>query len=369
MQYTHINVHFSLRKDHFFRFPRYNYRRIILLTAFGVSFVTSYTRVTHDAVYNLRNACNLNSSTKVCALSERQMQFWEDVDDGLEHISRYHETSSTGLSMDRIKTFAKTARGEISIPQPSVVGHQPSEEYVHGLTAKPFWDARGDSDQFPWAEKLEDQSHIIIEELEAKLARDQAGNSLFAGDSSLQNQVMGSGWSAYRLQRLGVWNAENCKEFPRTYNLLQSLEIPLAVRGVCFAKQGPQSGVQPHSDGRNFILTSHLGLKIPEGCWFEVANEKKTWIEGKLTTVDTSFEHSTGNPSNEDRYVLIVDFWHPELNDAERSALELVYDLRNKFESGMIPVRTPRSILQQRENIKKSQGDGLAGLWKALTGG
>jgi len=229
MQYTHINVHFSLR-----------YRRIISLTAFGVSFVTSYTRVTHDAIYNLRNACNLNSSTKVCALSERQMQFWEDVDDGLKNISRYHETSSTGLSMDRIKTFAKTARGEISIPQPSVVGHQPSEEYVHGLTAKPFWDARGDSAQFPWAEKLEDQSHIIIEELEAKLARDQAGNSLFAGDSSLQNQVMGSGWSAYRLQRLGVWNAENCKEFPRTYNLLQSLEIPLAVRGVCFAKQGPQ---------------------------------------------------------------------------------------------------------------------------------
>jgi len=100
-----------------------------------------------------------------------------------------------------------------------------------------------------------------------------------------------------------------------------------------------------------------------------VANEKKSWIEGKLTTVDTSFEHSTGNPSNEDRYVLIVDFWHPELNDAERSALELVYDLRNKFESGMVPVRTPRSILQQRENIRKSQGDGLAGLWKALTGG
>lgn len=137
--------------------------------------------------------------------------------------------------------------------------------------------------------------------------------SLFAGDSAWQNNVMGKGWSAIRLQRLGVWNVQICAEFPNTYNLLQSLNIPLAVRGVCFARQAPGSGVQPHSDGRNFILTSHLGLTIPQGCWIQVADEVRTWEEGKLTTIDTSFEHSTGNPTEFDRYVLIIDFWHPEM--------------------------------------------------------
>lgn len=175
---------------------------------------------------------------------------------------------------------------------------------------------------------------------------------------------MGAGWSAFRLQRLGVWNVANCAVFPKTYELLRSLDIPLAVRGVCFARQQGGSGVEPHSDGRNFILTSHLGLKIPEGCWIKVGKEEQSWSEGKLTTLDTSFEHSTGNPTNEDRHVLIIDFWHPELTEAERAGLEFIYDLRNKFESGEIPFRQPRI-----EEEEEEEGQGLAGLWSALTGG
>jgi aspartate beta-hydroxylase len=148
---------------------------------------------------------------------------------------------------------------------------------------------------------------------------------------------------------LGVWNVDNCAQFPITYQLLKSLNIPLAVRGVCFARQGPNSGVQPHSDGRNFILTSHLGLIIPKGCWIQVGDEVRTWEEGKLITLDTSFEHSTGNPTESDRHVLIIDFWHPELTEAERKSLEFIYDLRNKFESGMVPFRRPKKLVEEEK--------------------
>jgi aspartyl/asparaginyl beta-hydroxylase (cupin superfamily) len=84
------------------------------------------------------------------------------------------------------------------------------------------------------------------------------------------------------------------------------VKIPLAVRGVCFARQEPGSGVAPHSDGRNFILTSHLGLKVPEGCWIKVGEEERSWEVGRLTTLDTSFTHSTGNDSKEDRHVSLI---------------------------------------------------------------
>mmetsp|Transcript_46389 Transcript_46389/g.47082 ORF Transcript_46389/g.47082 Transcript_46389/m.47082 type:complete len:84 (+) Transcript_46389:288-539(+) len=72
-------------------------------------------------------------------------------------------------------------------------------------------------------------------------------STVFACDSSLQNTVMGGGWSAIRLQRLGVWNLENCKEFPKTYELLKELDIPLAVRGVCFARRRLQGQVCSHT--------------------------------------------------------------------------------------------------------------------------
>ena len=270
-----------------------------------------------------------------------------------------------------------SAQGITPAPVGQAPGHQPSEENVDGLTAKPFWDIASDSVNFPWAAKLEENSHIIIKEFQEKMERD-AEKSIFMGDSAWQNGVMGKGWSAFRLQRLGTWNVENCKEFPNTYELLRSLNIPIAIRGVCFARQGPGSGVQPHSDGRNFILTSHLGLSIPEGkllhninqhfygsslrnrfiwglcfagCWMKAGEEKRTWEEGKLTTLDTSFEHSTGNPTDSDRHVLIIDYWHPELTEAERAGLEYVYDLRNSFESGKVPFRKPKAAMKEDEGL------------------
>lgn len=223
-----------------------------------------------------------------------------------------------------------------------------------GLTANPFWDTSNQSDMFPWANLLETNAHIIQEEFEANLLNSRK----YTSDSVFQNQVMGEGWSAIRLQRLGEWNNENCKEFPKTYELLRSLNIPFAVRGVCFARQAPKSGVKPHSDGRNFILTSHLGLKIPEGCWIEVGGIRREWEQGKLITIDTSFSHSTENPSDSDRHVLIIDYWHPELTEAEKSALQFVYDLRNKFETGVVPVRKPKSMVEKEKSW-----------WSALTGG
>ena len=93
---------------------------------------------------------------------------------------------------------------------------------------------------FPWAKELEDKFQIIQDEFVAKLKREE---DLFSADSAWQNQVMGTGWSAIRLQRLGEWNMGNVKEFPKTYELLRSLRLPLAVRGVCFARQAPESGV------------------------------------------------------------------------------------------------------------------------------
>jgi aspartyl/asparaginyl beta-hydroxylase (cupin superfamily) len=119
--------------------------------------------------------------------------------------------------------------------------HDPCEEFVDGLTAKPWWD-KGD---FTWSSGLEAQSADIAKELKDLLSQQE----LFKGDSRFQ-KTMGEGWTALRLQRLGEWNKQNVALFPITTKIVQSLDIPLAVRGVMFAKQEPGSGVQPHSGRR-----------------------------------------------------------------------------------------------------------------------
>ena len=169
---------------------------------------------------------------------------------------------------------------------------------------------------------------------------------------------MGEGWTAFRLQRFGQWIDSNCELFPYTTSLLRTLPIPLAMRGVIFARQQPHSGVQPHSDGRNFVLTAHLGLQVPtrspELCWIEVGGERRYWVQDKAIIFDTSFVHRTLNDSEEDRYVLILDFWHPDLTLIERDALQYIYASRNLFDSDrMDEIDSP--YLEQQRQLKAEE--------------
>jgi hypothetical protein len=94
------------------------------------------------------------------ALTERQMQFWEDVEDGLDGIEEFYRKK--GQDIDRIREFGKRARGEIPSVTANITGHEPSEEHIDGLTAKPFWDVTQDQDSFPWASALEENAGVII---------------------------------------------------------------------------------------------------------------------------------------------------------------------------------------------------------------
>lgn len=66
------------------------------------------------------------------------MQFWEDVDEGLGGIESFY--AKQGQDIDRIRTFSRRARGGLPKPEGCAPGHEPSEEHVDGLSAKPFWD-------------------------------------------------------------------------------------------------------------------------------------------------------------------------------------------------------------------------------------
>jgi hypothetical protein len=96
---------------------------------------------------------------------------------------------------------------------------------------------------------------------------------------------------------------------------------------VFFARQAPNTGIASHTDGANFIQTSHVGLDVPEGqCWMKVGEHTRHWKNGEAFVCDTSFMHETWNGGDTDRFVLIMRHWHPELSLLERVALQFVFD-------------------------------------------
>ena len=106
--------------------------------------------------------------------------------------------------------------------------------------------------------------------------------------------------------------------------LMTDLQVPSCE--VFFAKQGPRSGLKPHSDKNNFIMTCHLALDVPEGeCWIRVGDSEHHWLNGKTCVFDTSIFHSTENTSDRVRYVLLIRFWHPDLRPAEVEAFKFIF--------------------------------------------
>ena len=112
---------------------------------------------------------------------------------------------------------------------------------------------------------------------------------------------------------------------PFTSNLIDGL--PGIGEMAMVSRLEPGAHIEPHCGVSNTRLTAHLGLHVPEGAWFRVADETRPWIEGRCLLFDDSFEHEANNPTDDYREVLLVDFWHPELTAPEIELLDYVATL------------------------------------------
>lgn len=209
-------------------------------------------------------------------------------------------------------------------------GLQKATSYIEGLTAEPFHDVG--STHYAWMRQLEREHLIIRDELTRALSNPQLssiGNRIWAAAAREEAIAYGPDWKTLVLQDRCVWDETNCALFPKTVGLLKGCKVPTVE--AFFARQAPGTGIKPHSDDTNFILTSHLGLDVPEGeCWMKVGDYKQEWMNGRGMIADTSFIHSTSNDSSsKTRYVLILRFWHPELTLVERHALQFLFDALN----------------------------------------
>jgi aspartyl/asparaginyl beta-hydroxylase (cupin superfamily) len=102
---------------------------------------------------------------------------------------------------------------------------------------------------------------------------------------------------------------------------IQQPAIPHASPNAMFSLLAPHTTIPPHVGVNNTRLLCHLGLMVPEGCWFRVGGETRPWREGEAFIFDDTVEHEAANPSDQLRVVMIFDIWHPDLAPAEQAAV------------------------------------------------
>mmetsp|Transcript_7078 Transcript_7078/g.12715 ORF Transcript_7078/g.12715 Transcript_7078/m.12715 type:complete len:362 (-) Transcript_7078:172-1257(-) len=233
-----------------------------------------------------------------------------------------------------LDSYNRIQRGDIYINTPDNNNdhRQEAHSFIESLTALPFHDISNESiPGYNWTRQLESHWTTIRDELQRAYSTSgrisKTGNNVWVPAVRDEALDYGPNWRTLVLQDR-EWDPVNAKLFPKTVKILKhTVQCPSVE--VFFAKQAPNTGIKSHSDGCNFILTAHLALDVPENeCWIEVGGIRKHWKNGKMLVFDTSFMHSTMNESmSEDRYVLLIRFWHPELKKVEIDALQFIFNV------------------------------------------
>ena len=231
--------------------------------------------------------------------------------------------------LDRVQAFARAhcARLAGDTPQkPELAKGQECDVPFPGLRAAP-WHA---TEELGWVARLEEDWREARDELTAFLALlDEGGfvkpeTALCPETGRFEKLVLCEDGS----RAIETATRVGRDHFARTLALLRSSGAPLGPAPVSMNRQPAGSGLPPHSDNANFLLTGHLGLVVPDGvCEFVmVESTTRRWREGHVLLADTSFVHATRNDCEADRVVLHFTVWHPDLAAAERDGIVRLHE-------------------------------------------
>jgi aspartyl/asparaginyl beta-hydroxylase/uncharacterized protein DUF6817 len=131
-------------------------------------------------------------------------------------------------------------------------------------------------------------------------------------------------WKVLFINERGRRNEAMRAHCPVTCRTIESDSMVRSLPGMSYvSKLTPGTHVAPHYAPTNLRLRLHLGIRIPAGnCGLRVEGQTRQWTEGKCLLFDDSLLHEVWNHTSEERVVLIVDIWHPELTPREIAVLE-----------------------------------------------
>tara|TARA_R110002033_G_scaffold75963_2_gene127617 strand:- start:1963 stop:2709 length:747 start_codon:yes stop_codon:yes gene_type:complete len=183
---------------------------------------------------------------------------------------------------------------------------------------------------------LEKDSYAVLSSLIGRLedvneSVRQEVNEIYCNHSELLDTyrhylVDNSDWKALYLFRDGKALApivDGINRMPVTWLLLQKdlKDWLCPLLEMHFSILEPNTEIPPHCDLWNFTLNLHLAIEIPDQCGIKVGDEVRCWQQGECLLFDYSFLHSAWNRSGQRRVCLLMDIWHPDLTDAEKTAL------------------------------------------------
>lgn len=185
------------------------------------------------------------------------------------------------------------------------LGHIMSRQSLVGDT--PFLD----KELFPFLKPFEAEWQAIRDEVVEILKHRDAVPAFQEVSRDQKKIAKGKNWRTFVLYGFGQKMEKNCRQAPRTTELLE--RIP-NLQTAWFSILAPGYHIPAHSGVSKGILRAHLGLIIPkewEKCRIRVDQEIRPWRAGEIFVFDDTYEHEVWNDTQEERVVLLFDFDRP----------------------------------------------------------
>lgn len=175
--------------------------------------------------------------------------------------------------------------------------------FYPGLSTLEIHDRR----RFPWVAALEAAFPVLQREF---LGLQRGGG----GFATVHRTHTSTGeWAAAYLWAFGQKVDATCRACPETVRALGAIPGVAQFGTTLYSALAPRTQIAPHHGYSNAKLRCQLPLRVPGGCRLKVGDQEVEQREGRCIVFDDSFLHSAWNDSGEARFVLVFDFFHPDL--------------------------------------------------------
>jgi len=265
--------------------------------------------------------------------AQRHAAYQQRVDDELASAI---SGASIALTDNEARRIARCRTNAVRLTQ--VYHSEPTDYYYPGLSEREFHER----ERFDWLAALESATDEIAADFARVVAAEHAEIMPYiqyqAGQPLRQWAALNHSrdWTAIHLIRNGTPISENARHCPATMAALAKLpmpHIPGASPNAMFSLLAPHTHIPPHTGIANTRLVCHLPLIVPETCWFRVGAERRAWQPGRAWVFDDTIEHEAMNETDEARVILIIDIWHPDLNDREQAAISALVQAHGKLDA------------------------------------
>jgi len=282
-----------------------------------------------------------------------------DFEDSLEGLKEQEQSQEKGvLSMDLNYVgmeLSKRKRQDIKdivfkdasrlhlIPSPL----KRPLELMKDLKSQPVWEMKELQSQNRWTNaqsltglgQTSDKLRNIAENMEK--IKEEAGEILKdIGESDstwIEDKVNVLDSGLYYTRVLYLYSKkkhETCSKNPSLCKMLKKFPDSSTCK-KCLSKFvliKPKTHLVPRVGPTNAKLRAVLPVNVPEGnVGMKVANQELKLEEGKVLIIDDSFENNIWNETEDDLFLLLIDFHHPDLRDRQKKSGTFTDYVKNKF--------------------------------------